>query len=312
MQQISKKAIAALLASALLAAQTLAFAPISNNLHINSITTTTTTALQSTAEPPTQIAEGLSKQIIRNGNGPPLRLGEVATVSYTCTLTDTNKIFSQSKKQKVIVGDGIMIEGWDRALATMSVGEKAIVQIDDAIKYGYGVEGVKPTVPSNARISIEFEILDAEEQKNMGVAGVVGTGAIATGLTGSGDLGALDPSKPRTPDAIAAAYKVRQGQIAAEEANKKEGLEGWIEKAKEFYFFGFFEGETGEKAPWILRPSITFPIAFAVVGAGFYVTFALGGISERGRQVTDELDDIVLTYNVVKSALVVAFAQMQM
>jgi FKBP-type peptidyl-prolyl cis-trans isomerase len=196
MQQISKKAIAALLASALLAAQTLAFAPISNNLHINSITTTTTTALQSTAEPPTQIAEGLSKQIIRNGNGPPLRLGEVATVSYTCTLTDTNKIFSQSKKQKVIVGDGIMIEGWDRALATMSVGEKAIVQIDDAVKYGYGVEGVKPTVPSNARISIEFEILDAEEQKNMGVAGVVGTGAIATGLTGSGDLGALDPSKP--------------------------------------------------------------------------------------------------------------------
>ena len=116
----------------------------------------------------------------------------------------------------------------------------------------------------------------------------------------------------RTPDAIAAAYKVRQGQIAAEEANKKEGLEGWIEKAKEFYFFGFFEGETGEKAPWILRPSITFPIAFAIVGAGFYVTFALGGISERGKQVTDELDDIVLTYNVVKSALVVAFAQMQM
>ena len=97
-----------------------------------------------------------------------------------------------------------------------------------------------------------------------------------------------------------------------EKANEKQGLEGMIEKAKEFYFFGFFEGETGEKTPWILRPSITFPIAFAVVGAGFYVTFALGGISERGAQVTDELDDIILSYNMVKSALVIAFAQMSL
>jgi len=114
----------------------------------------------------------------------------------------------------------------------------------------------------------------------------------------------------RTPKAIEAAYKARQGQIAIDKANEKEGLEGWIEKAKGFYFFGFFEGETGEQAPWILRPSITFPIAFAVVGLGFWITFAVGGISERGAQKTDELDDIVLSYNMLKSALVVAFAQM--
>lgn len=95
-----------------------------------------------------------------------------------------------------------------------------------------------------------------------------------------------------------------------EQSEEKEGIEGWIEKAKTFYFFGFFEGETGEKAPWILRPSITFPIAFAVVGAGFWVTFALGGISERGTQVKDELDDIVLSYAIVKNALVLAFAEM--
>lgn len=90
-----------------------------------------------------------------------------------------------------------------------------------------------------------------------------------------------------------------------EKQNEKEGLEGLIEKAKEFYFFGFFEGETGEQAPWILRPSITFPIAFAVVGLGFYVTYAVGGISERGAQVTDELDDIILSWNVLKDAVTV-------
>jgi hypothetical protein len=76
---------------------------------------------------------------------------------------------------------------------------------------------------------------------------------------------------------------------------KKEGLEGWIETVKGWYFFGFFEGETGEEAPWILKPSITFPIAFAIVGAAFWVSFKFGAIYERGSQSTDELDDIVLS-----------------
>ena len=97
-----------------------------------------------------------------------------------------------------------------------------------------------------------------------------------------------------------------------EKQNEKEGLEAWIEKAKEFYFFGFFEGETGEKTPWILRPSITFPIAFAFVGVGFYITFAVGGISERGSQIKDELDDIVLSYNIMKDTIsVVTLALLQ-
>lgn len=61
------------------------------------------------------------------------------------------------------------------------------------------------------------------------------------------------------------------------------------------YFFGLFEGETGEKAPWFLRPSITFPLAFLIVGAAFFVQFSVGGIKERGAQVTDELDEIILS-----------------
>lgn len=308
MQQISKMSFAVFLSAAsFLVFQAAAFAPLHATVKL-----TNTRLNAASLSAPITIAEGLSKQIISNGDGPQLRLGEVATISYTCTTASDNKTFSKSNKQKVVVGDGIMIEGWDLALASMSVGEKATIRIDDAERFGYGAQGIEGFVPPMAKLQIEMEVLEAEEQKNMGVAGVVGAGAIATGLTGSGDLGALDPSKPRTPAAIKQAYAMRQGQIAEDKANEKEGLEGMIEKAKEFYFFGFFEGETGEKAPWILRPSITFPIAFAVVGVGFYVTFALGGISERGRQVTDELDDIILSMEVVKNALVVAFANMNM
>lgn len=72
-------------------------------------------------------------------------------------------------------------------------------------------------------------------------------------------------------------------------------MEGFLAKAKNFYFFGLFEGETGQKAPWFLRPSITFPIAFLIVGAAFYVSYLSGAITERGAQVTDELDEIILS-----------------
>ena len=71
-------------------------------------------------------------------------------------------------------------------------------------------------------------------------------------------------------------------------------MEAFIEKVRNFYFFGFFEGETGQKAPWFLRPSITFPLAFLIVGAAFYVSILGGAITERGAQVTDELDEIIL------------------
>ena len=79
------------------------------------------------------------------------------------------------------------------------------------------------------------------------------------------------------------------------EGPEKEGLEGFIEKAKNFYFFGLFEGETGQQAPWFLRPSITFPLAFLIVGAAFYVSYVSGAITERGASVTDELDEIILS-----------------
>jgi hypothetical protein len=89
---------------------------------------------------------------------------------------------------------------------------------------------------------------------------------------------------------------------------EKEGLEGWIETAKGWYFFGLFEGETGEDAPWYLRPSITFPLAFLIVGAAFVVSFQFGAISERGAQSTDELDDLILTMSTNPAAAMLAMA----
>lgn len=188
------------------------------------------------------------------------------------------------------VGGGDMIEGWEEALKTMRIGERAIVRISPEM--GYGASGFAPVVPQNAEIELDLEILDAKARS------AIDFDTLSIG----------DPDTPRTPESIAAAYDSLMEQKAL--VVKKEGIEGWIETVKGWYFFGFFEGETGEEAPWILKPSITFPIAFAIVGAAFLVSYGGGAISERGMQSTDELDDIILTMqtNPAAAMLVTAFA----
>jgi len=220
---------------------------------------------------------GLNKNVKKAGSGPSLNLGDVATVKYSCFVKGNSAPFAKSLEQKVIVGDGLMVDGWELSLPTMSVGEVATIDISDP-KYGYGSAGVPPFVPANSPLTINLEILEAETGADLGT------------------IASADPLKPRTPQTIAAAYASRRELASIEEENKVEegGLEELIKKFKTFYFFGFFEGETGQQAPWYLRPSITFPIAFAIVGAAFYVLFIAGGITERGTQVLDELDEYII------------------
>lgn len=225
-----------------------------------------------------EITDGLFKTVSQSGTFP-VKLGDIATVKYSCYLPDKPDVrpFAKSTKQKMVIGDSTMIDGWEKAIRTMAVGERAIIRITDP-SLGYGSQGIPSLVPPNSEIELDIEILDSQEP---------------TMNIDFDSLATMD-NVPRTASEIAAAYQIRQ-EAKALEGPEKEGLEGFIEKAKNFYFFGLFEGETGQQAPWYLRPSITFPIAFVVVGATFYVTLAGGGISERGAPVTDELDEIILS-----------------
>lgn len=219
--------------------------------------------------------EGLVKTIQKPGTGPPLKLGDVASVKYSCYTSVDEPPFAKSNFQKVSVGDGSMIDGWEKAIQTMNVGERAVIRITNPA-LAYGEQGVAPLIPPNAEVELDLEILDAQPPLQ-----AIDFDTLAT----------AQDSTPRTAGQIAAAYQERQAQ----QTEQKEGLEGFIEKVRNFYFFGFFEGETGQQAPWFLRPSITFPIAFLVVGAAFYVSYVGGAITERGAQVTDELDEIIIT-----------------
>ena len=118
----------------------------------------------------TALPEGITKTVVKYGNGTPLGLGDVATVKYSCYVPSVDGLsvpFAKSNKQKVVVGDGLMIKGWELALQTMEVGEEATVRISDAAQFGYGSAGVPEFVPPNAEIEMDMKILDSEPGLDM-------------------------------------------------------------------------------------------------------------------------------------------------
>ncbi|GMI39547.1 hypothetical protein TeGR_g8167, partial [Tetraparma gracilis] len=113
-------------------------------------------------------------------------------------------------------------------------------------------------------------------------------------------IGLDDPisqSKPRTPASISDAFVKKQATMAPK---TEPGFRGFLERitSGDFYFFGLLTDapEKGEEdtRSWLLRPSVTFPLAFATVGAAFLVLVLGGGIRERGAPTTDELDQKIL------------------
>jgi FK506-binding protein 1 len=247
----------------------------------------TTTAATS----PTLLPEGITKQVRTKGiSDKAIQLGDIITVQYeayaldttTSPETTTRTLIARNtpsgRPQQMVLGDSSMIAGWEYGLASMTVGESAILTIDNA-DWGYGVRGVPPLIPPSLALLLEIHVtlLDATP-----AAANIDFDAIAEA-----------DATPRTAKDIAAAYAVRQANKEVEE--DLGWIQGFIKKAQSYYFFGLFEGETGERPPWFLRPSITFPLAFVICGGAFAVSLLSGAITERGAPVQDELDEIILS-----------------
>jgi len=234
----------------------------SRGLHLAS-----TASLSDTAAPaPNDLLGdgGVLKTRKAESDGEPLTDGSVVVVRYRGLVAGAPGapgaaqpvVFTASEGEVFTVGDGTMIPGWDTALRSMKVGEAAAFTV--APQYGYGAGGVAPVIPPNTSLDFQVEVLSLK-------------GNILTDATFADSA----PLTPRTPSAIKAEFERRQ----AEKVEAKEGLEGVLEWVKSIYIFGFFDAPKGGQLPWYLRPIITFPVMFAIVGAAFAVVITAGGVS---------------------------------
>mmetsp|Transcript_125518 Transcript_125518/g.280082 ORF Transcript_125518/g.280082 Transcript_125518/m.280082 type:complete len:239 (+) Transcript_125518:3-719(+) len=97
------------------------------------------------------------------------QLGDEVSVHFVGTLED-GKVFDDSRKKgdpfKFRLGLGQVIKGWDRGVATMFKGERALFTMHPEL--AYGEEGAGWKIPKNATLRFDVELVDVEELDPLG------------------------------------------------------------------------------------------------------------------------------------------------
>jgi FKBP-type peptidyl-prolyl cis-trans isomerase len=119
--------------------------------------------------PPTAIGEekttekGLKYETLKAGDGSVAKSGLRVSVHYVGRLTN-GKQFDSSRERKqplsFLLGGGNVIRGWDEGVAGMKIGEVRKLTIPPDL--GYGQRGKDNTIPPNATLVFEIELLTVE------------------------------------------------------------------------------------------------------------------------------------------------------
>jgi FKBP-type peptidyl-prolyl cis-trans isomerase FkpA len=95
------------------------------------------------------------------GAGRAAHTGDAVSVQYTGTLTSGEKFDSSydhgGTPFKVTLGKGEVIKGWDQGLVGMKVGGKRRLRIPPEL--AYGEQGSPPTIPANASLIFDVELV---------------------------------------------------------------------------------------------------------------------------------------------------------
>ncbi len=112
-------------------------------------------------------SSGLQYDVIKKGNGAVARPGQRVQVHYTGWLNQKGKkglkFDSSVDNGRPFVfglGNGMVIKGWDEGVAGMKIGEKRTLYIPAAL--GYGEHGAGASIPPNADLIFDVELLDCE------------------------------------------------------------------------------------------------------------------------------------------------------
>ncbi len=110
----------------------------------------------------TTLEDGLEIYTVKKGKGPALQDGHFVTVHYTGYL-ENGEVFDSSVERDapidIQLGKNQVIQGWEKALKNMTVGEKARIVIPPELAYGPQGRG---QIPPNATLTFDVEIVDAK------------------------------------------------------------------------------------------------------------------------------------------------------
>ncbi|KAG6494055.1 70 kDa peptidyl-prolyl isomerase-like [Zingiber officinale] len=113
--------------------------------------------------------QGLKKKLVKEGEGwDHPETGDEVVVHYTGTLLDGTKFDSSRDRGdpfKFNLGKGEVIKGWDQGIKTMKKGENAIFTIPSEL--AYGTAGSLPTIPPNATLQFDVELLSWTSVKDI-------------------------------------------------------------------------------------------------------------------------------------------------
>lgn len=94
------------------------------------------------------------------GTGKAVKPGDTVVMNYRGTLTDGKEFDSSYKRNQpfeTTIGTGQVIKGWDQGVPGMKVGGKRRLVIPPDL--AYGKQGAPPTIPPDATLIFEVELL---------------------------------------------------------------------------------------------------------------------------------------------------------
>lgn len=107
---------------------------------------------------------GVDVETLTAGDGATFpKKGQKVFCHYVLTLTNGKKIDSSRDRGQPFsfkIGKGEVIQGWEQGLAQMSVGQRAKLTISPDL--GYGARGVPGTIPANAQLVFDVELLKVQ------------------------------------------------------------------------------------------------------------------------------------------------------